>query len=115
MQRSEQVWKQMHQRIEQVLQWNKEQADLRRNEIESGPLDEVSLDITPPLLDVIEGEPVYAVRRPLDAQRQGGILQYFVDREGYDQEEQCWVLTKDVLDPALIVEFHCRHPIKPAP
>ncbi|KAK3549490.1 hypothetical protein QTP86_002329 [Hemibagrus guttatus] len=68
----------------------------------------------PPPLIMDEGS-AYLVKDILDSQRRGGRLEYLVDWEGYGPEERSWVPRNDVLNPALLEEFHARHPDRPAP
>ncbi len=68
----------------------------------------------PPPLILDEGS-VYKVKEILQSRRRGGQLEYLVDWEGYGPEERSWVPRTDILDPALLTEFHAAHPDQPAP
>lgn len=55
---------------------------------------------------VIDGGPVYTVKKLLAVRRRVSGRQYLLDWDGCGPEERSW----DILDPGLIQDFHQAHP-----
>ncbi|KAI5625089.1 hypothetical protein C0J50_15351 [Silurus asotus] len=67
-------------------------------------------EFRPPPPEIVEQPSVYSVREVLDSRHRGGGLEYLVDWEGYGPEERSMVALRDILDPALLEDFHATHP-----
>lgn len=67
-----------------------------------------------PALHLVDGSPVYTMRKLLYVRRRGRGFQFLVDWEGYDPEERSWIPAQDILDRTLVEDF-CRRRGEPLP
>ena len=67
----------------------------------------------PPPPQMVEGGPVYAVKRLLAVRKRGRGRQFLVDWDGYGLEERTWIPASFIVDPAMIKDFDRDHPEVP--
>lgn len=58
---------------------------------------------------------IYRVQVILNSRWWGQTLEYLIDWEDYSPEEPSWVALDDILDPAVLTQFHAEHQDSPAP
>ncbi|KAI2662003.1 hypothetical protein H4Q32_007728 [Labeo rohita] len=87
---------------------------MRHTNFSSRP-DPIGAEVEPLPPEVLDQPSIYLVNEIMDSRRQGGRLEYLVDWEGYGPEERSSVTRQDILDPALLLQFHQSHPDRPAP
>jgi len=66
-----------------------------------------------PLPIVIDGEAEWEVEEILDSRWHRRRFQYLIKWKGYGREHNSWESASEVSAPALIVEFHRKHPRAP--
>ncbi|KAK5935669.1 hypothetical protein CgunFtcFv8_021011 [Champsocephalus gunnari] len=67
----------------------------------------------PPPPQMVEGGPVYAVKRLLAVRKRGRGRQFLVDWDGYGLEERTWIPASFIVDPSMIKDFDRDHPEVP--
>ncbi|KAI3375985.1 hypothetical protein L3Q82_016515, partial [Scortum barcoo] len=69
----------------------------------------------PPPPKMVEGGPVYAVKKLLAVRKRGRGRQFLVDWDGYGPEERSWIPASFIVGKKLIEEFYRQHPDTPGP
>ena len=69
----------------------------------------------PPPPEIVDGGPVYRVKKLLAVRNRGRGKQFLVDWEGYGPEERLWVPSRHIMDHTLIDDFYRDHPEQPGP
>ncbi|KAI3376091.1 hypothetical protein L3Q82_016617 [Scortum barcoo] len=64
----------------------------------------------PPPSKMVDGGPVYAVKKLLVVRKRGRGRQFLVDWEGCRPEERSWIPASFIVDHSLIDDFYQRHP-----
>ncbi|KAI3376974.1 hypothetical protein L3Q82_000211 [Scortum barcoo] len=69
----------------------------------------------PPPPKMVEGGPVYAVKKLLAVRKSGRGRQFLVEWDGYGPEERSWIPASFIVSKKLIEEFYRQHPDTPGP
>ncbi|KAI3376926.1 hypothetical protein L3Q82_000016 [Scortum barcoo] len=79
--------------------------------VRESPLDPPTKPLPPPKL--VNGGPVYKVKKLLAVCKRGRGRQFLVDWEGYGPEEHSWIPASFIVDNTLIDDFYQSHPEEP--
>ncbi|KAI3357247.1 hypothetical protein L3Q82_015690, partial [Scortum barcoo] len=93
--------------------WDPSQTQSKLKTVKECPLVPAT---KPPLpLRIVDGGPVYTVKKLLAVRKRGQGSQFLVDWEAYGPEEKSWIPASFIVDRSLIDNFYKGHPDQPGP